>query len=335
MSGRVVSPLATGNGAFVVHKNLETAIRDYKVYSYSPYRTLFPLSLFPLARSSKPKLIHTTPDYALFHKKRGVPLVLTFHNYVLDKYMRTYSSYLQNLHYQTDLKWMTKVAVNLAEEITAVSKFTANLAKSELGIFKEIKVIYNGVDELIFKPSKRVLKNKAPVKVLFSGNPTARKGAHWLIPILERLNSNVEIIYTAGLRNFKGLPKHPRLVNLGKVPYKNMPELYQSMDMLIFPTVREGFGLAAAEAMACGLPVVATNCSSLPELIDDGKGGFLCELGDVDDFAFKINLLAENEILRKEMGDYNRVKVEEIFTLSRMVSGYEELFDRIISKNSY
>jgi len=84
--------------------------------------------------------------------------------------------------------------------------------------------------------------------------------------------------------------------------------------------------------MACGLSVVATNCSSLPELVDEGKGGFLCGLGDVDDFAAKINLLAENGGLRREMGDYNRTKLEQMFTLRRMVAEYEELFECVIAE---
>ena len=113
-----------------------------------------------------------------------------------------------------------------------------------------------------------------------------------------------------------------------------MPTVYQNADILLFPTVREGFGLAAAEAMSCGLPVVATDCSSLPELIDDGKGGFLCPLGDVDVFAEKINFLAENPQLRREMGEYNRTRVEKMFTLDRMVGEYQKLFDEVLSKQS-
>jgi glycosyltransferase involved in cell wall biosynthesis len=111
-----------------------------------------------------------------------------------------------------------------------------------------------------------------------------------------------------------------------------MPQIYQQADILLFPTVREGFGLAAAEAMACGLPVVATNCSSLPELIDNGKGGFLCPIGDVEAFAEKINFLAENPELRREMGEYNRAKVEKMFTLNRMVGEYQQLFEEVLSR---
>ena len=327
----IISPLARDNGAYVVHRHLEQSIQGYQVLPYNPYRTLFPVSLFPIGRNKKPGLIHTTPDYAAFHAKQGVPLVLTFHNYVLDRFMREYSSCLQNIHYQTDLKWLTKKAVNLASELTAVSQFTAELVQQELGLDKKIRVIYNGIDEALFTPACKP-KTQKQVKVLFSGNLSSRKGAQWLLPILKKLNPNISIYYTSGLRNVKALPEHPRLVNVGRVEYENMPALYQSADMLLFPTVREGFGLAAAEAMGCGLPVVATDCSALPELIDSGKGGFLCGLGKVDEFAEKINLLAESASLRQEMGEYNREKMERMFTLNRMVCEYQSLFDDLFKR---
>jgi len=329
---KIISPIATGNGAFILHKRLEEGIEGYKVEAFNPKMTFFPPLLYPIGRAKISDIIHTTHDYAVFHKKRGVPMVVTFHNYVLDLYMQAYSSPLQNLHYQTDLKWFTKKSVELATELTAVSQFTADLARSELGLLKPIKVIYNGVNESVFTPSKRSSINKKIIRVLFSGNPTTRKGAHWLPSILEKLNQNVEVLYTAGLRDFKGLSCHPRLLNLGKVPYERMPELYQSVDILLFPTVREGLPLAVMEAMACGLPVVATNCSSLPELIDHGEGGFLCGLGDVGDFANKINLLAGDYQLRKEMGEYNREKVEREFTLGRMISEYQQLFAKVLQR---
>lgn len=326
---RIISPIATGNGAYVVHRSLEKLITGYQVIPYSPYRTLFPPSLVPIGRQLKPALIHTTPDYAFFHAKKGVPLVLTFHNYVLDDYMRAYSSVLQTIHYQTDLKWFTKMAVGVASEITAVSKYTAGLARDEFGLNKDIRVIYNGIDESAFRPIKKPLTTKKSINVLFSGNLSTRKGVQWLLPILENLHPNISILYTAGLRGCNALPEHPRLINVGRVEYKDMPQLYQSADILLFPTVREGFGLVAAEAMACGLPVVATNCSSLPELVEDGVGGFLCGLGEVEDFANKINLLADDAALRKEMGDYNRSKVERLFTLKRMVDEYKTLFEEV------
>jgi L-malate glycosyltransferase len=330
VNSRIISPIASGNGAYIVHKNLEKKIEGYLVKPFHPYRTIVPPTLFSIGREIHAKVVHTTPDYACFHKRRNIPLILTFHNFILDDYMRDYSSAIQNLHYQTDLKWFTKKSVRLADEITAVSKFTGLLAQKELGLKKNIRVIYNGVDERTFKPIKKAKNRSERIKVLFSGNLTTRKGAHWLQPILEKLNSNIEVMYTSGLRGSGVLSNHPRFVNVGKVAYEDMPRLYQSADMLLLPTVREGLPLAVLEAMSCGLPVVATNCSSLPELIDTGKGGFLCGLGDVDDFAEKINLLAEDANLRKEMGSYNREKVERLFTLKRMVNEYSNLFEEFV-----
>ncbi len=330
---RIISPMGIGNGAFVVHKLLEKRISGYRVIPYNPYRTLFPPSLFSLGRSSHADLIHAAPDYAYFFARNNVPLILTFHNYVLDRFMRGYSSVAQNIHYQTDLKVFTRMAIRKAHTLTAVSRFTADLVREDLKLTEDIRVIHNGVDHEIFVPKKRTpgMRTKI-INVLFCGNLTRRKGAQWLVPIAERLDRNSNILYTSGLQPKGILLNHPRLQCLGAVPYHKMTGVYQDADILLFPTVREGFGLAAAEAMSCGLPVVATNCSSLPELVDDGKGGFLCPVGDVDAFADRIRSLAENSRLRREMGDYNRAKVERMFTLSRMVTEYEKLFEEILSK---
>lgn len=327
------SPMATGNGAFVIHKILESRIPGYKVHPYNPYHTLFPPLLYLQHQSLKTRLIHTTPDYAFFHCKKNVPLILTFHNYILDPFMRQHSSLLQNIHYQTDLKLFTKLAADKANAITAVSHFTADLAKKDLPLNSPITVIYNGVDHTLFKPTKNRAQSRSTknVKVLFCGNLTRRKGAQWLIPIIEQLGKNITFTYTTGLRTRDSLPSHPRLECLGTSAHHTMPAVYQAADILLFPTVREGFGLAAAEAMACGLPVVATNCSSLPELIENGKGGFLCPLGNINSFAEKIQLLADNPLQRQEMGEYNRGIVEKNFTIDRMIRQYTELFEQVLS----
>ncbi len=326
----ILSPMSTGNGAFVVHKTIECAIKNYKVVPFNPYLTLIPPVLCGIGRFHKASLIHTTPDYGMFHVRSKAPLVLTFHNFVLDSFMRDFSSPLQNIHYKTDLKWFTQIAVKQATAITAVSQFTRELIINQLDIKRSVKIIYNGLDQNSFYPNQQQKKTGRKIKVLFSGNLTRRKGAQWLLPILEKLDHRIIIQYTSGLMEHDKLPAHPRLECVGSVPYRDMPALYRQADMLLFPTVREGFGLAAAEAMACGLPVTATDCSSLPELIDHGKGGFLCPLGDVQAFADSINRLAEDPHLRKAMGEYNRSKIEETFTLQRMAMEYRSLFEEIL-----
>ena len=329
MSWQIVSPLAAGNGAYVVHKSLEAGLSGYLVQSYNPWLTLFPPLLKFSKFSRKVDLIHTTPDYAIWSARDNIPLVATFHNYVLDPFMYSYSTVLQSLHYRTDLRWFTHLAVRRAKVLTAVSQFIADLACKDLGIDQNIRVIHNGIDESLFTPSRSPQRG-ATIKVLFAGNLTKRKGAQWILPIADRIHNGVQILYTSGMRTKAVLPEHPRISNLGNVPHEDMPALYRSVDILLLPTVREGLPMAVLEAMGSGIPVVATNCSSLPELIDHKKGGCLCRPGDVDQFAKKINELAESAALRHEMGQYNRAKIEAKYTHRQMVMAYQALFSELL-----
>lgn len=322
--------MATGNGAYIVHKTLENGLPGYTVKGYNPYLTLAPFLLRAFAASTRrAQIIHTTPDYAFFFMRSSIPAHITFQNYVLDPWMQKYSGLLQRIHYATDLRLFTKLAVSKAHSISAVSRDTAEIAKKDLQLNQDIRIIYNGIDSDLFTPQAR--KEQKNLRVLFSGNISIRKGAQWLPHIAERLNANITIYYTSGLRNSGMISPRGNLIPVGSIPYKKMPDFYRTMDVLLMPTVREGLSLAVLEAMASGLPVVASNCSSLPEQIDDGQGGFLCPVGDAVAFAKSLNLLADSTILRKNMGEYNRAKVERFFTIATMCKSYSALFDEIAS----
>ncbi|HGG59604.1 MAG TPA: glycosyltransferase family 1 protein [Gammaproteobacteria bacterium] len=324
---RIVSPIPSGCGAYALHKQLEQSLDGYRVAPYNPWMTLFPPALLLSGRRMAADIVHTTPDYAPFLSRRDTPLIVTIHHTMLDDFIQHYSSALQRLHYKTDLRWCSQWAMNHADVITAVSQFSADLAKKSLNIQKDIRVINNGIDANVFTPGFS-RKEGQRIRVLFTGNLTRRKGAHWLEPIAERLNDGVEIVYTQGLRTTKTrLPEHPKLRCLGNVAYQSLPDLYRQADIFLFPSVREGFGLAVAEAMACGLPAVVTNGSALPELIHHGQGGYLCPVGDVDAFAEKINQLADSPALRLTMGAYNRNRIEQSFSLEKMIAGYRDLFE--------
>jgi glycosyltransferase involved in cell wall biosynthesis len=325
--------MPTGNGAYIVHKLLESAFNDYSVCGYHPNWTYAP----PLMRGlcgkmlRSAQLVHTTPDHAPFFHRDNIPLVLTFHNYVLDAFMQRYSTPLQRIHYATDLKWFTRRSLALATIVTCVSQFTADLVYNELNYQGNIRIIHNGVDTNRFVPSARPHRNSSEVRVLFAGNLSLRKGANLLPKIALHLNPGVKLLVASGLRGKGDFAKPDRIESIGNIPYDKMPELYQDVDILLFPTVREGFGLVAAEAMASGLPVVATDCSALPELVINGQGGYLCQLGEPLQFSRRINELAENPDLRMRMGAFNRARVEQLFTLERMLDQYRQLFDEVLS----
>jgi glycosyltransferase EpsD len=89
----------------------------------------------------------------------------------------------------------------------------------------------------------------------------------------------------------------------------DISELCQAADLFIFPSYQEGLPVALMEAMASGLPCIASNIRGNVELIEDGKGGYLCSPGNANEFAEKINALSNCEELRSRMGAYNREKI--------------------------
>jgi glycosyltransferase involved in cell wall biosynthesis len=329
MNSKIISPMGRGSGAYVIHRILERQIPGYRVIPYHANWTLVPFALRLAVRFRAADLIHTVPDYAAFFYRKSTPMIITFHNYILDNPMRVYSSFFQKLHYTIDLKIWTKLAVNKAKKITAVSNYIANLVKKDMKLSVPIQIIYNGVDVNHFRPKTVKETLQKEIRIFFSGNLTRRKGSQWLPEIANNLQKNIKIYYTQGLRGRGSLPPLENLRPVGPVPYDNMQNCYRQMDILLMPTVREGFGLSVAEAMACGLPVVASDCSAIPELVENGKGGFLCPVGNPKAFAEKINLLADSAQLRKEMGEYNRMKIEKHFTIDRMIREYSRLFKEV------
>ena len=323
-----------GNGAYIAHQLIADHLPQYLVVPYDPRWTFFPLLLPIIAPLKDADLLHTTPDHAAFHFRKSMPMVITFQNYVLDREMKPYSTWYQKIHYAFNLKFYTKMALKKCHTVTAVSNSTAQLVRQDLGLDQSfpIRVIYNGVDINHFIPDSNKNYDRRVIRILFSGNLTTRKGVQWLPRIAESLNENAIIFYTQGLRSRKVLPALPGLQSIGPVPFEKMPQKYQQMDVLLMPTVREGLSLSVLEAMACGLPVIASDCSSLPEQIDDGKGGFLCPVGDAAAFAEKINLLADSPDLRRKMGEYNRAKVEKMFPVEKMAKEYLKLFEAVLAQ---
>jgi glycosyltransferase involved in cell wall biosynthesis len=314
-----------GSGAIVVHRALEQHLADYCVRDYSPWWTLCPPALYPLMRG-RTDLVHTAPDYAIFSSPPRVPLVVTFHGYMLDAFMRAHCSRLQWLHYRTGLRLYTKLALRRASAVTAVSRFIADLVVRDLGFTGHVRVIPNGIDTRVFLPRRTAIA-RPQVRVLFAGNLSRNKGASRLPKIAEQLPDRVEIWCATGLRGRRSPAAEKNLRVLGPIPHAAMPALYNEVDMLLLPAAREGFSLVVAEAMACGLPIVTSNTSAMPELVHDGRGGFLCPLDDPSAFATAIARLAADPALRRAMGEYNRARIENEYSLERMVQAYRELFE--------
>ena len=276
-------------------------------------------------------IIHTKAEYGWMYAGRGKPLVVTLGHSHLDPQYDKYKSRVKRLYHRH--KWGRSIARSFraADRIVAVSRFVARQIREHYGR-EDARVIYNGVDVDFFRPAstERPPITRRPIRLLFIGNLTRRKGFPLLAPILERLGQGYVLEYTTGLRTRGATPPHPAMVPLGRLSREELLEAYQRCDILLFPTRLEGFGYPAAEAMACGKPVVCTDYSSLPELVTQGQGGFLCPLDDVNAFAQAIHRLAADPNLRARMGAFNRARAEAEFSLQVCVQNYLSLYRELL-----
>lgn len=317
----VSAVLASGSGASVVHRRLEAKLSGYRCWTYNPLLEYCPPLLMRLRRHSR-KIMHVPPDQAILVTRDDSHLVVTFHSYFLDFPSR--SSLIQRLHYRTDLRWLTRKAIKRAVRITSVSRYVADLVRDDLGFTGEVRVIPNGIDVARFSVVPRAHHN---IRILYSGNLSKRKGADLLGPIAEKLDMGIELWIASGLKGRDyARQRSPNMKTLGSISYDEMPALYNQVDILVVPSLREGFCLVAAEAMACGLPVVASKCSAMPELIVEGESGFLVEPEDASGFADRLNHLASDNELRRRIGIYNRQRIVQHFNEETMVEGYADLF---------
>lgn len=269
-------------------------------------------------------IIHSTVDSGFAFKVKSKPLVVTAHHLVFNPLYQHYTSISQKAFHKILFQY-TKKSLGYADFTIAVSENTKNEIENVFGI-TDVKVIYNGIDTEIFKPLDVEDPYPNKIKLFFVGNLTKRKGADLLPKIMEKLDDKFILFYTSGLRTQKIDVSDRRMIPLGRLSLSELVEMYNLCDILIAPSRLEGFGYSVAEAMSSGKPIVATNCSSFPELIEEDKGGFLCEIDDIQSFSQKITILGDDENLRKKMGVYNRKKVVNKFNLQKMGKQYLKIY---------
>ena len=112
----------------------------------------------------------------------------------------------------------------------------------------------------------------------------------------------------------------------------DVPELLSQADIFVLSSDYEEFGLVVAEAMAAGLPVIATAIGGIPEILEGGRAGILVPPKDVDALAKAIVELARDEKKRAELSDYGRKLVAERFDIRRTVREYEKLYLELLEK---
>ena len=110
----------------------------------------------------------------------------------------------------------------------------------------------------------------------------------------------------------------------------DLPAVLRNADLFLLPSESESFGLAALEAMSCGVPVIASRVGGVPEVVIDGDTGLLAPVGDIAAMAAHVVRLLADAPLRARLGQAARQRAETVFPLEATVSKYEDLYRRLL-----
>ena len=260
----------------------------------------------------------------------------------------TYAPLMQNKLKGTLMFVVESIFANSLDGIITPSEFTQSLVDRVLRRHVDMLIAYPGLN-VSGLGGRRMRTDDGSVNLLFVGYLIPRKGVDTLVKSinilvknrgLERLTLHVvgdaerDETYAQGIREYcrtEGIEDH--VIFHGRVNDSDLQNLYETSDIFVFPSLWEGFGMALAEAMSYGLPIVTTNAGAIPYLVKDGLNGFLVPPKDPEKLAQSIEKLVASPELRVQFGEVNR-KVAAEFSWDRSFAQIENFFNRLIDSSA-
>ncbi|MEN8152836.1 MAG: N-acetyl-alpha-D-glucosaminyl L-malate synthase BshA [Acidobacteriota bacterium] len=310
-------------------------VKEYPVFDFQPYALSLASQLSEIIERNRIDVIHS--HYALPHaisailardiSKKQVKCVTTLHG-----------TDITVVGAHPTMKNITRYAIEKSDVVTAVSESLKRDSEEKLCIESgKIKCVYNFVNTEFFNPSLKT-------------NISEERGKRIIMHVsnLRPVKSPLDVI-----RIFQGIEKEftdeleLQIVGEGPLQYEmislaeelnirdkvrfmgicsSLGSLIASADMMILPSKEESFGLAALEAMACGVPVVASAVGGVPEVIEDGESGFLFDHGDINKAIGNGIKLLRNPVLYKKVVDNGMFVAKNKFSMEKIVSKYEDLY---------
>lgn len=318
--------IKSGTGSEIFSRRLADALERMGLIAHI---TMFPLSREPfpfLLRNIKPPagtdLIFANSCNGFVFERHNVPLIVTVHHAAFDPKAQQYQSRLQRSYHHYLIRPYEMRSLQVANVITAVSNFAACSVTRATGR-RDIRVLPNWVDTQRYYPIEKHSRKRQPFRLLYVGRPSAIKGSDLLLPIMRRLGSDFELLLAGRWPPHQSLPSNVR--KLGWLNEAAMIAQYQECDALLFPSRFEGFGYAVLEAMACGKPVITSNSSAMPELVDDGVTGVLCPMNDIDAFINACKALAIDPDRCASLGAAARTRAFHSYSEQAVIPRYLEL----------
>ena len=323
----------------------EVEMMSYPLFEHQPYDLALATKMATVARAEKLDLFHV--HYAIPHsisailaresikQKMYVPVITTLHGTDITL-VGADRSYLP----------ITRYGLQQSDGVTAVSRFLKK-ATIETFDFDEIEVIPNFISENHYKRLP-----DSPLR-----NDLAPNGERLLVHVsnfrpVKRPTDCVEILAEA-----RKMGANARLVMVGDGPelssvrYRaeqrgvidntifvgkqaNIADYLGVADVFLLPSELESFGLAALEAQACEVPVVATRIGGIPEVVNDGETGFLSDVADIQKMTEDtMRLLADGD-MRRAFGEKGRELAVQRYSTSKIIPQYIAFYEKIVQKAS-
>jgi len=312
-------------------ESLERIGIDTVITRFPNYLEFAPQLLGLISPPDGADIIHGNSWNAFAFSRSEIPLVVTVHHNIMDPAYRHYKTKGQHIYHKLLIEGYEIKSLKSANAIVSVSDFTNKSICYHTAEKKHV-TIHNFVDPEIFCPAHQSAYSRTrPFRLLYVGNLSKRKGADLLLPIMERLGKNFLLTTTTGLRDKLAKLNNYNIRACGKLASPDLVRAYQTADALLFPSRFEGFGYAALEAMACGTPVIASNSSSLPEIVKHGKTGLLCPTDDVDAFVSACRFLRDHPEILRQYGTQSRVRAVEHFSRLNITKDYITLYESLLN----
>lgn len=271
---------------------------------------------------------------AISGKVLGKPVIITIHG----RFPKP-RSVLRKLYF-----WFTtKVSTSLSDAITFVDED----AKKHYGVRKGM-VIKNGIDTEIFSPDPRSRRetrsqmglSEDDVVLIYIGRLAANKGAFDLLNVISDANKftnrGIKLILVGSGEKDK-ISNKIRSLGIEKDVFlmdatSNVVPYYQVSDIFVLYSQFEGLPIVLLEASSCALAIISTRVGGIPDLVQDGENGFLLEHGDYTSLVNRTKLIAEDALLRKNIGDKARENVIENYNIDNMIDSYVNLYNIVLKE---
>ncbi|MDX2195197.1 MAG: N-acetyl-alpha-D-glucosaminyl L-malate synthase BshA [Cytophagales bacterium] len=320
----------------------EVTMFKYPLFEYPPYELALASKIVDVALHVSLDVLHV--HYAIPHASAAymAKQILQTKHYHLPIITTLHGTDITLVGKAPQYEPVVTFSINASDAVTAVSNDLKTETLQLFNITNEISVIPNFIDLTRFKKQKKehfrnVIAPKGEKILVHTSNFRKVKRIDDLVKVFANVCNNIpsklllvgdgpERTYIENLCRELQIEEHVRF--LGKLDV--VEEILSVCDLFLLPSETESFGLAALEAMACELPVVASNAGGIPEVVEHGKSGLLSEVGDIEDMAKNVlHILQNDNIARYKSGALLRAKE---FELAKILPLYETVYQTVIKK---